>query len=159
MKRLKTPLWLNLVYFIFVIVVPAIITALELFQSRNTIFKWSFASIGSILLLTIVLKKFVFKNKITKLEQKIILLEHDYNINVGDKHKIFTYWKRYTILLNSFTLLITLLSTILGWMFVTALANGLIAFRGAMAFILLFVIIGITFKIIAYMFLRGDYEN
>ena len=44
-----------------------------------------------------------------------------------------------------------LLAMALVYLFVTALVDGLIAFKGAILFILLFVLAGMVFKIITYL--------
>lgn len=159
MKKLKTPLWVEIVYFLLIFVTPVVITCLELFQSKSTMFKWSFTSIGLILMVLIILKKYVFKNNIKRMEDKLVLLEHDFSIDNGNKEKIFVIWKQYKLILNALDLLSTLLSSILAWLFITALSTGLIAFKGAMSLICLTVIVAITFKLLSYSFMRYKHEK
>ena len=45
--KLKIPLWVEIVYFALVAVVPATIAALEIFQSHSSAFKITFSSIIS----------------------------------------------------------------------------------------------------------------
>ena len=76
-RELKLPLWQDLIYMMFVFVGPVIITCLELFQSHSSALKWSFASIGSLLIVLIITKKYIFNSTLNKYKQKIFNLEHD----------------------------------------------------------------------------------
>ena len=141
-RELKLPLWQDLIYMMFVFVGPVIITCLELFQSHSSALKWSFASIGSLLIVLIITKKYIFNSTLNKYKQEIFNLEHDYSIATGDDNLIIAKWRKYNLILYSINAISILLSTILVAVFVHALSDGLIAFAGAAVLILFFVILG-----------------
>lgn len=156
--KLKMPLWQELVYLVFVAIAPIVITCIELFNSHSTIFKWTFASIGSILITFIVIKKFILKKRIDEITEKRILLEHDYSVQVGDPLKIKAQWKKYQLFLYLYSSITVLLTLCLGLVFITALVDGLIAFKGAFTLILISVFVGMVFKCCTY--IQGEYiEN
>lgn len=156
-KKLKMPLWQDLVFMAFVAIAPIVITCLELFHSHSSAFKWTFASIGALLITFIVIKKYVLNTKIEKMKEEVFALEHDYSIASGDEKLIEAKWKRYNLILYSYNAVAVLLVLVLAYLFVTALIDGLIAFKGAMTFILLFVVIGMVFKALCYTV--GTYED
>lgn len=158
-KKLKMPLWQDIVYMCLVCVAPIVITCIELFQSHSTVFKWSFASIGAILVTFIVIKKYVLNTYIKKNEEEIVLLEHDYSIGTGDETACKAKWKHCKMMLYILNCIEVLLALVLAYLFVTALADGLIAFKGAITFILLFVLVGMLFKLFTYISLSVDTDE
>lgn len=160
-RELKLPLWQDLIYMMFVFVGPVIITCLELFQSHSSTLKWSFASIGSLLIVLIITKKYIFNSTLNKYKQEIFNLEHDYSIATGDDNLIIAKWRKYNLILYSINAISILLSTILVAVFVQALSDGLIAFAGAAVLILFFVIVGMIFKLSCYIFVgnKGDKDE
>lgn len=149
-KKLKQPLWQELVYLALVMVAPIVITCVELFQSHNTLFKWSFASIGSILITYIIIRKFIINERIRKAKEEIIQIEHDYSLNIGDEKLARQKWKHLNLILYIYNALMILLWMALTYLFIQALIDGFIAFKGASLFILLFVLIGMVFKAVTY---------
>lgn len=156
-KKLKMPLWQDLVYMALIMVAPIVITCIELFDSSSTVFKWSFASIGAILVTFIVIRKFVINEVVDRYKKEIASLEHDYSISVGDEKLCRQRWKRCHLIIYLYNSLIVLLWMTLIYIFVQALADGLIAFKGAATLILLFVLAGMVFKGITYM--GPEYEE
>lgn len=155
-RELKLALWQDIVYMLFIFVGPVIITCIELFESHSSVLKLSFASVGALLTVLIVTKKFIFNRAIDKCKQEIFNLEHDYSVAIGDDNLIIAKWRKYNLILYSFNALAVLLSIVLLTLFVNALADGLIAFRGAILLILLFVIVGLIFKLLCYLFLGKE---
>lgn len=156
-KKLKQPLWQELVYLALVGVAPIVITCIELFQSHGTMFKWSFASIGAILISYIVLRKFIINEKIKKAKVEILQIEHDYSLNIGDESLAKQKWKHLNLIVYIYNAIMVLLAMALVYLFVTALVDGLIAFKGAVLFILLFVLAGMIFK--AFTYLGAEFEE
>lgn len=150
-KKLKQPLWQELVYLALVGVAPIVITCIELFQSHSTFFKWSFASIGAILITYIIIRKFIINEKIKKAKAEILQIEHDYSLNIGDESLAKQKWKHLNLIVYIYNAIMVLLAMALVYLFVTALVDGLIAFKGAILLILLFVLAGMIFKIITYL--------
>ena len=154
-KTLKSPLWQDLVYLALIMVAPIVITCIELFHSNSLFFKISFASVGAVLTLYIIIKRYVLRHRIDKLKQTITLLEHDYSINSGDETYTVAKWKSCQLKLYLYNAITVLLSLVLTWLFVSALSDGLIEFGGAVTLILLFVFVGMVFKVCTY--IRGVY--
>lgn len=75
--KLRLTWWQELLYLLFVMVTPVVIASCEIFSSHSTPFKITFSSIGSILLVIILIRKFVFKSQIEKLQNKCLMNEHD----------------------------------------------------------------------------------
>lgn len=149
-KKLKPKWWQELVYLALVAIAPIVITCIELFQSSSSIFQWSFASIGAILITYIVIRKYVIDEKIKQAKAEILQIEHDYSLNIGDEKLAKQKWKHLNLIVYVYNAIMVLLSMALVYLFVTALADGLIAFKGAALFILLFVLAGMVFKAITY---------
>lgn len=149
--KLRLCLWQEILYTLFTVGAPAVITCIELFQTHSTILKISFSSIGALLISLIVIKKFFISNKIDKVKQKTAMLEHDYSIGVGDADSCKQQWAMYNLFIFIYNAICILTSIVLLILFVNAIANGIMAFKGAALLILLFVFVGIIFKIICYL--------
>lgn len=156
-RKLKMPLWQDLVYMALVCIAPIVITCIELFNSHSAPFKWSFASIGAILVTFIVIKKYLLNNQIDKLKKEVFACEHDYSVGASDDKLTEAKWRKAKLILYAYNAVTVLLSLVLVYLFVTALVDGLIAFKGAVTFILLFVIAGMIFKATCYA--SGVYEE
>lgn len=149
-KKLKLPLWAEIVYFALIAIGPAVITALELFQSHSSVFKITFTSLGALLLTIIVIRRFVLLNKISKIKEKILLLEHDYQSGSGDKESQKVLWGRYNLIIYIYNVIVFVLALVLAVLFITALSEQLIQFKGASILILCFVLVALVFKSILY---------
>ena len=157
-RVLKMPLWQDIVYMALVLVGPIVVTCLELFESHSTPFKWSFASIGSLLVTAIIIRKYLFASKLKRYEQECYDLEHDYSIANGNDDLIIARWKKCKMILYAINALEVLLSLGLAVLFVKALVDGLVAFKGAITLIFLLVLVGMLFKMCCYIDL-GDVEG
>lgn len=149
--KLKLKLWEEIIYTLFVVGAPAVITCIELFQSHSTVLKISMASTGALLITLIVIKKFFVNNKIQKWKEHITMLEHDYSIEVGNPENCKSQWAMYNLFVFIYNAVCVLVALVLLILFVYALVEGLLAFKGASLLILLFAFIGMLFKIICYL--------
>lgn len=148
--KLKIPLWTEIVYFALVAVVPATIAAIEIFQSHSTMFKITFSSIGTVLLAIIVIRRFVLKDKIKQLQERCVMLEHDYSNEIGKKENEEIQWYKFNLIIYVYNAIVMILSLVLAVLFVTALAEQLIAFKGAAIIIFASVLVALIFRIIVY---------
>ena len=148
--KLKIAWWQEILYYIFVGIIPIVLAGCEIFSSHSSIFKISFASVSAVLLAAIVIKKFVFDEKIKKLENDCTLLEHDYSIDVGNKEYIESSWATKKVIVYAYNAVITILVLVLMWLFVRALSDQLVQFNGAMVLILTSVIVGCVIKLVCY---------
>lgn len=149
-RVLKMPLWQDIIYMALVFAGPVVVTCLELFQSHSTPFKWSFASIGALLTTVIIVRKYLLASKLKRYEQECYDLEHDYSIANGNDDLIIARWKKCKMILYAINAVEVLLSLGLAVLFVKALVDGLIAFKGAITLILLLVFVGMLFKMACY---------
>lgn len=149
-EKLKLKLWQELLYLLFVMVIPIIISGIEIFGSHSTPFKITFSSVGCILIAAIIIRKFVFKSYIAKLQEKCLMNEHDYEIDVGDKDKLKKTWATYNMIILAYHAIVMLLSLMLAWLFISALADQLVQFKGAATIILASCLIGIAVRFIFY---------
>lgn len=149
-RKLKSPWWQDLIYMALIMVAPIVITCIELFQSHSSFFKISFSSVGAILITYILIKKYVLNARISKIEAEVSQLEHDYSISVGDEYLTIAKWKSCQLKIYLYNAITVVLSMALIYLFISALAEGLIAFRGAAMLILLFVVAGMVFKICTF---------
>lgn len=155
--KLKLTWWQELIYYVFVAIVPLVLACIEIFSSHSSIFKITFTSIGAVLLVIIVIKKFVFNERIKNLQSKCTMLEHDYSIEVGNKDNIRAQWGQYNAIVYAYNAVVTVLTCVLLWLFFDALSSQLIKFNTAMILILSSVIIACAWKLILYIrFMRLD---
>ena len=163
-EKLKLNIWQELLYLLFVMLVPVVISAIEVFSSHSTMFKITFSSIGTVLIAIIVIRKFVLKSQIEKLQNKCLMDEHDYEIDVGNKQKLKHNWAVCNMIILAYHAIVLILSLILAWLFITALSDQVIAFKGASTIILASCLIGIVLKFCFYAFIarykeESDGEN
>lgn len=145
-KELKQPLWQELIYLILLVGVPVLVTCFELFKSKVTMFTWSFASVGTILITLGIIKKFIIKGKLDAIKVEIASLKHDYSIEVGNPELAKSKWQRLNLFLYLYNAFLLFLSAVLLALFVTAIADGLMAFKGAAIAILCSTTIALAFK-------------
>lgn len=148
--RLRLTWWQELLYLLFVMIIPVVIAACEIFTSHNTVFKVTFSSVGCILIVVILVRKFVFHAKVEKWQEKCIMKEHDYEINVGDKDKLRKTWAIYNMLILAYHSIVLILSLVLAWLFITALCDQFVQFKGASALILASALVGIAVRFVIF---------
>lgn len=152
-RHLRLSLWQEIIYFMLVAIAPVIITSIEVFQSHSSVFQITFSSIGCLLLLVIIFRRFIFRSYIDKLREKSILLEHDYSINVGDEDLCKRQWAICNMIQYIYNIIVIVLSIILAYFLMTAIHDQIIQFRGASLLILLFVLGAILFKLVCFIIL------
>lgn len=158
-EKLKLSLWQELLYLLFVMVVPIVISACEIFSSHSTPFKITFSSIGCLLITVIVIRKFILKSHIAKLQEKCLMNEHDYEIDVGNKDKLRKTWATYNMIILAYHAIVMLLSLILAWLFISALADQVVQFKGAATIILVNAIVGIGIRFVFFAVMTREKEN
>lgn len=144
--KLKLHWWQELIYLIFVMVVPVVIACCEIFSTHSTAFKITFSSVGAILLVIILVRRFVFKSQIEKLQEKCLLNEHDYEIDVGNKDKLRKSWAIYNMIILAYNAIVLMFSMFLAYVFIAALSDQLLRFKSAALIILSSVFVGVIVK-------------
>lgn len=148
--KLRLKLWEEIIYTLLVVGAPAAITCIELFQSHSTVLKISMTSVGALLITLIVAKKFFVNNKILKWKERITMLEHDYSIEVGNPENCKSQWAMYNLFIFVYNAVCVIIALVLVILFVNALVDGLLAFKGAAILILFFALVAILFKTCCY---------
>lgn len=105
----------------------------------------------------IIIRKYLFASKLKRYEQECYDLEHDYSIANGNDDLIIARWKSVNDL-YAINALEVLLSLGLAVLFVKALVDGLVAFKGAITLIFLLVLVGMLFKMCCFIDI-GDIEE
>lgn len=149
-RHLRLHIWQEIVYFLLVAIAPAIVTSIEVFQSHSTVFKITFSSLGCLLLLVIILRRFIFRDYVDKLRDESARLEHDYSIHVGDETLCKRQWCICNMVQYVYHIVVLIISIVIAYFLMTAISQQIIQFRGASLLILLFVLGAILFKFICY---------
>ncbi len=76
--------------------------------------------------------------------------EHDYEIDVGNKDKLRKTWAIYNMIMLAYHAIVMVLSIILAWLFINALADQLIQFKGAATIILASCLIGLILRFVFF---------
>lgn len=158
-EKLKLHLWQEILYLLLVMVAPIVVAAVEIFSSDSTAFKITFSSLGTVLIAVIIIRKFVFKTYIDKLKGKCLMTEHDYEVDVGDKSKLRKTWAIYNIIIFGYNVIVVLLAMILSVLFISALADQLLAFKGAAIIIFVFCLSGLLLKLIFFAIMTRSKEE
>lgn len=159
-RKLKLHLWQELIFFILVGIVPIVVAGCEVFSSHSSVFQITFASIGSLLLTIIVVRKFILHGYIKKLQDECVSLEHDYSINVGDENLCRRRWAVCSMIIYAYNAIVTILAVILAVLITNALYDQLLQFKGAALIILCSTIAGLLWKFVCYLcILRTHKEN
>ena len=82
-KKLKYPLWFNLLFLGLTVVLPLIFVVVQGFKSPSTTFKVSFTVICAAILIWVFAKKFILFKIEDKIVNKKAAIEHDYELNIG----------------------------------------------------------------------------
>ena len=155
-KKLKYPLWFNIVFSILTVAIPLIFIIVQGFNSPSAIFKISFTMICAILLLWIFTRKFVFRKYEEKLEARKASLEHDYEIEVGNPQKAKWLWYSNEIILSVINAIQVLLIGGLILLMAVGIQNAAIKVKGLSFLIAILYLIAYTIKFIVLLKLRGD---
>ena len=102
-KRLKYPLWSQIVFFVLTVVAPIVFIMVEGYQSPRTGFKITFSLLCGLVVGWSFLSKFVLGKFEHKWRDRQSKLEHDYEIDVGNADKIRWLWFNNEMKLNACT--------------------------------------------------------
>lgn len=90
--RLKYPIWFHVIFLILTVIVPIIIVMINGYKSPSTGFRITFGIITGLILVWIFIDKILVSNIEKKIRDRQLKLEHDYEIDVGNKDKIKWIW-------------------------------------------------------------------
>ena len=101
-KKLKYPLWLQIIFYVLTVVGPLTLIAVEGFKSPQVAFRFTFGVIATMLLTWTFLKKFILVKYIKKLTDKKSTLEHEFEVEVGNPDKVKYLWYQNELYLSLF---------------------------------------------------------
>lgn len=145
-KKLKYPLWFNIIFYILTIAVPLVLTAVQGFRSTNQTFRITFGLVSSALIAWSFIRKFIVQNKEKNLLDEKTKLEHEYKIGIGDVDKIKYLWFSNEIWLTIVNVIETLLKGLLIFVLAEGIAKGLMKIEGLAIFVMLCYFIAFIFK-------------
>lgn len=155
-KKLKYPLWFNIIFSILTVAIPLIFIVVQGFNSPSTTFKVSFTMICAILLLWIFVRKFIIHKYEEKLENRRASLEHDYEIEVGNPQKAKWLWYSNEIILSIINAIHVLLIGGLILLMAVGIESAAIKVKGLSFLITILYLIAYIIKFIVLFRLRGN---
>lgn len=91
-KKLQYPLWFNITFYCLTIIVPLTIVTWTGCASSKPGYKGLFTILVLALLSWSFIKRYLIADKIKRLSDRKVSLEHDYEIEVGNPDKIKYIW-------------------------------------------------------------------
>lgn len=155
-KKLKYPLWFNIIFSILTVAIPLIFIVVQGFNSPSTTFKVSFTMICAILLLWIFVRKFIIRKYEDKLQNRKASLEHDYELEIGNQQKAKWLWYNNEIILSIFNAIQVLLIGGLILLMAIGIESAAIKVKGLSFLITILYLIAYAIKFIVLLKLRGS---
>lgn len=147
-KKLKYPLWLDIIFTILTVVAPIILIVIQGLTSPSHAFRFSFTVICSLLLTWIFINKFVIKPYSDKLVKEKVNLEHDYSIDVGDPKKCKYLWLTNELWLMLFNGIQTTLFGLTILLLAVGIQNANIKVQGSSFLVIIFYLVAFGIKVI-----------
>ena len=154
-KRLKYPLWFQIVFFVLTIIIPLILLMVEGYKSPSTSFKWTFGIISGLVVIWAFVNKFIVSRFVEKAKEREVKLVHDYEIDVGNPDKIKWLWFTNEQKLTAFNAITIALYGSLLAVVLTAISKGLMAIRGAIILVAICYVLAFIMKFIVISVLKG----
>lgn len=160
-KRLRYPLWSQIVFFLLTVIVPLVLVMVEGYKSPSTGFKWTFGIISGLVVIWSFVHKFILSKWEDKWRERQVKLEHDYEIDVGNAAKIKWLWFNNELKLNAFTAVKVALWGSLLAVVITAIAKGLMQIKGAIVAIAICYVVAYVLKFLIITIQKGTevYED
>ena len=149
-KKLKYPLWYNIVFAILTVAIPLGLFVYECLSAAHTqggvVFKVSFIAIVIAIVAWLFLNHFVIKAFKNKIIAKQALLEHDYSAEVGNSDALKTLWYANERWLTLFEIVGVLLYGGLAALILIAVQSAIIKVKGIIILVTICYIIAYTLK-------------
>lgn len=158
-KKLKYPLWFQITFLLLTVAVPLITLVVQGLNSPSKVFRISFTFICIALVAWIFIYKFVIKGIEDKLQKKKVALEHDYEIDVGNKEKAKWLWFSNELVLSIVNAIHVALIGILILLITIGIQEAALKIKGAMYFITILYLIAYIAKFVLILTLRGKEQE
>lgn len=149
-KKLKYPLWYNIVFAILTVAIPLGLFVYECLSAAHTqagvVFKITFVGLTLAIIAWLFLNHFVIKKFKEKVRAKQLLLEHDYSAQVGNPDALKAMWYANERWLTLFEIAGVLLYGGLGALILIAVQSAIIKVKGILIIIAICYTIAYTIK-------------
>lgn len=149
-KKLKYPLWYNIVFAILTVAIPLGLFVYECLSAAHTqagvVFKVTFVGLTLAIIAWLFLNHFVIKKFKEKVRAKQLLLEHDYSAQVGNPNALKAMWYANERWLTLFEIAGVLLYGGLGALILIAVQSAIIKVKGILIIIAICYTIAYTIK-------------
>ena len=149
-KKLKYPLWYNIVFAILTVAIPLGLFVYECLSAAHTqagvVFKVTFVGLTLAIIAWLFLNHFVIKKFKEKVRAKQLLLEHDYSAQVGNPDALKAMWYANERWLTLFEIAGVLLYGGLGALILIAVQSAIIKVKGILIIIAICYTIAYTIK-------------
>ena len=149
-KKLKYPLWYNIVFAILTVAIPLGLFVYECLSAAHTqagvVFKVTFVGLTLAIIAWLFLNHFVIKKFKEKVHAKQLLLEHDYSAQVGNPDALKAMWYANERWLTLFEIAGVLLYGGLGALILIAVQSAIIKVKGILIIIAICYTIAYTIK-------------
>lgn len=149
-KKLKYPLWYNIVFAILTVAIPLGLFVYECLSAAHTqagvVFKVTFVGLTLAIIAWLFLNHFVIKKFKEKVHAKQLLLEHDYSAQVGNPNALKAMWYANERWLTLFEIAGVLLYGGLGALILIAVQSAIIKVKGILIIIAICYTIAYTIK-------------
>ena len=149
-KKLKYPLWYNIVFAILTVAIPLGLFVYECLSAARTqagvVFKVTFVGLTLAIIAWLFLNHFVIKKFKEKVRAKQLLLEHDYSAQVGNPDALKAMWYANERWLTLFEIAGVLLYGGLGALILIAVQSAIIKVKGILIIIAICYTIAYTIK-------------
>lgn len=149
-KKLKYPLWYNIVFAILTVAIPLGLFVYECLSAAHTqagvVFKVTFVGLTLAIIAWLFLNHFVIKKFKEKVRAKQLLLEHDYSAQVGNPDALKAMWYANERWLTLFEIAGVLLYGGLGALILIAVQSAVIKVKGILIIIAICYTIAYTIK-------------
>ena len=158
-KKLKYPLWFQIVFLLFTVAAPVVTLIVQGLNSPNKSFRITFTVIGTILVAWIFIRKFVIRGIESKLEQKKSAIEHDYELDIGNPTKCRWLWFSNELLLSIIKAIHVALIGMLIMLIMIGIEEAAIKIKGAAFFIMILYLLAYIIRFVLILILRGKEFN
>lgn len=163
MKRLKVPLWVDIIYLVLTIGVPIALILVEVYETDNTGYHITFSIFCAILLAYILCKKYLLSKYLDKLRAQTATLELNYNTGVGDKYLTKRMWAVNKIIDYAISTVQVILIGVVFYLIIYGSLSTTIRLNlfGVLLFIAITYLVAIVFRLVTYfvLFMRNKQNN
>lgn len=154
-KKLKYPLWFQIVFYCLTVVIPVCLIIVEGLTSKSSKFKITFGVIALIVLVWSAINKWLLSRIRHNIDERKIQLEHDYEIDVGNPDKIKYIWFSNEQKLAIFDTLNIGLWGLLFAVIAIGVSSAVMSIKGALICIFALYIIAFVSKFMIITILKG----